>query len=146
MTPSEACYALIRESEGLRLTAYADAGHFAIGYGHTLRPGEHPKAITKAQAEALMRADAKAACFHVEQLVHVALSQNEVDALTDFVFNLGAANFARSTLLRLVNAGHFTEAANQFHFWVYSGGVVLPGLVKRRAAEQKMFLNSEGKP
>jgi lysozyme len=32
------------------------------------------------------------------------------------------------------------EASEEFGKWVHAGGKVLPGLVKRRAAEQELFL------
>lgn len=34
------------------------------------------------------------------------------------------------------------EAANEFGRWVYAGGKVLPGLVKRREAERQLFLQN----
>jgi lysozyme len=33
-----------------------------------------------------------------------------------------------------------TDVANEFNKWVYAGGKVLPGLVRRRAAEKALFL------
>ena len=42
----------------------------------------------------------------------------------------------------MVNAGDFNGAANQFSRWVYAGGKVLPGLVKRREAEKQLFITS----
>ena len=142
LTPSPACFSLIRESEGLRLTEYVDTSHHAIGYGHNLLPSEHyPKGITKSQAELLLQNDVKKAYAAVTQAVHVPLTQGMVDALTDFVYNEGSAAFGHSTLLKLLNAGHFQAAADQFQFWVYSGGVVLPGLVIRRSRERAMFVH-----
>ncbi len=45
-----------------------------------------------------------------------------------------------STLLRHLNIGDMTGAADQFPVWNKGGGVVLPGLVRRRAAERDLFL------
>ena len=143
MTPSPACFSLIRESEGLRLTVTLDVSRLVIGYGHNLLPGEHyPKGITKVQAEAILQKDVQKAHDAVMAAVHVPLTQGMVDSLTDFVFNEGSGAFGHSTLLKLLNAGHFKAAADQFQFWVYSGGVVLPGLVTRRARERAMFLTT----
>jgi len=49
-----------------------------------------------------------------------------------------ARQLAGSTLLRLVNAKD-PAAAAQFDRWTKAGGVVLAGLVKRRASERAMF-------
>jgi len=145
MEPSEGCYALIRESEGLRLTVYNDPAPGAfptIGYGHKVRAGEDfAPGIDASQAEDLMQRDAAEACAIVEAHVATPLRQGQIDALTDFVFNLGAGQFLKSTLLKLVNAGHDDEAAEQFKLWVYAGGHVLPGLVRRRERERLLFIS-----
>ena len=47
----------------------------------------------------------------VNTLVHASLTQNEHDALVDFVFNVGAGNFANSTMLKLLNDGQMQGAA-----------------------------------
>jgi lysozyme len=70
----------------------------------------------------------------------IALSQNQLDALTSWCFNLGMGNFQKSTLLVKLNAGDFHAAAHEIPRWVYAGGKVLPGLVRRREAERQLFL------
>lgn len=145
MLPSEDCYSLIRLSEGLRLVQYSDpapAGHPTIGYGHRILPGEDfSLGIGEPTAEWLLISDAGKACVAVESLVTVSLTQGQIDALTDFVFNLGKRSLARSTLLRLTNAGRFDDAAEEFKRWVYAGSVKLPGLVFRRQRERELFLS-----
>jgi len=76
----------------------------------------------------------------VNQYVEVPLTQNQTNALTDFVYNVGAGNFSSSTLLALLNAGNYDGAAGEFAKWVFAGGVVAPGLEARRAAEAALFL------
>jgi lysozyme len=80
------------------------------------------------------------AAENVNQLATVPLTQNQFDALCDFVFNVGAGNFEESTLLRKLNDGDYGGAASEFDRWVHSGQTVLPGLVRRRAAEKALFL------
>jgi len=58
-----------------------------------------------------------------------------------FTYNCGERNLARSTLLKLVNAKRFDEAAEQFAPWNRGGGKVLRGLTRRRAAEAELFRN-----
>jgi lysozyme len=135
---------LIKESEGLRLQVYGDAvGLPTIGYGHLLKPGEHFSAgITESQADELLNADVEVAAAVVNSYVKVPLNQNQFDALVDFVFNLGSANFRKSTLLKKLNAKDFVGAAGEFGRWVYAGGHPLPGLIARREAERELFLKS----
>ena len=78
----------------------------------------------------------------LDSLAKVPLSQNQWDALMSFVYNLGSANLGPSTLLKLLNAGDYAGAAEQFLRWNKAGGQVLAGLTKRRAAERAMFLGA----
>lgn len=141
---SSAGLALTRSFEGLRLAAYQDsAGVWTIGYGHTGTGVHAGQRITEPEAEALLRADLAAAVECVRRAVKVTLTQGQFDALVDFCFNVGRGNFLGSTLLRSVNRGEFSNAAAQFGLWVHAGGRVIPGLVRRRAAEAAMFAGHE---
>lgn len=127
--------------EGCRLEAYYDAvGVLTIGYGHTGPDVYVGQIITQAQAEALLLSDVQTAVACVNRNVCVSLTQNEFDALVDFIFNEGVHSFETSTLLRDLNAGNYAAASAQFTVWVWAGGHRLPGLVKRRQDEEALFL------
>jgi lysozyme len=137
---SEKGLALIRQFEGLRLSAYKCPANVAtIGYGSTagVKMGQ---TITREEAELRLRADVQRFADHVAALVTVPLSQNQVDALVSFVYNVGPAAFASSTMLKLINRGLLADAANQFTRWNRGGGEVLAGLTRRRIAERDLFL------
>ena len=139
MAYSKAGIQLTERFEGCRLAAYPDTGGvWTIGYGHT--HGVHPgMTCTLEQAEAWLREDIQAAADAVNRLVKISLKQTEFDALVDFVFNLGAGAFARSTMLKDINAGNFAAAALQFPLWDRDAGRVLAGLLHRRLAEEAEF-------
>ena len=144
MMPSAACFALIRQSEGLRLQAYRDCvGVLTIGYGHTGPDVSDGKKITVDEAEFLLQTDTTHACDSVLQLTNGNVSQGQLDALTDFVFNMGSSRLKTSTLLKRHNAGNYTGAAAEFSRWIYAGGKPCPGLIKRRAAETHMYLDGK---
>ena len=131
---------LIKSFEGLRLQAYkCPAGVWTIGYGHTGRvvPGQ---IIDPKTAEQLLISDLERFEVGVEQLVDVSLNSNQFSALVSFAFNVGTGALAKSTLLRYLNKGKYYEAALQFSRWTRGGGVILPGLVRRREAEKNLFL------
>lgn len=131
----------IARFEGLRLSAYRDAGGVpTIGYGHTggVQMGS---TITRARALALLRQDAQTAVEGVRQAVRRDISQGQFDALVSFAFNVGVGAMRGSTLIRKLNAGDRTGAAAEFLKWTRGGGRVLPGLVARRKVEQAMFLH-----
>jgi len=77
----------------------------------------------------------------VTAMVKVPLKQHQFDALVSFAYNVGGGNLRSSTLLRKLNAGDYDGAALEFHKWNRSNGKVLPGLVRRRAAEALLFQN-----
>lgn len=141
MKPSGACFYLVRSSEGMRTKAYRDSGGvLTVGYGHTgpdVTPGQ---TITMKQAEELLAEDVNYAASIVEEHA-TPCTQGQFDALTDFVFNLGSERFIRSTLLRKHQAENYTGAALEFPKWVHCGTKILPGLVKRRAAEAHLYLS-----
>lgn len=139
MKASEKAYSLVRQFEGLRLTAYrCPAGVWTVGYGHTsgVLSG---MIITKEQAEEFLRQDIEA----VENIVNAEcrnLRQCQFDALVSFVFNVGCGNFWKSTLLKKVKANPDDNSImDEFLRWVYAKGVALSGLQKRRLAEMRLF-------
>lgn len=137
---------MLREFEGLRLQAYPDPGSggdpWTIGYGHT-KGVKRGDTCTKEQAEAWLLEDAAEAEEAITRMVTVPLTQEQRDALVSFVFNLGAGNLKQSTLLRKLNAGDYTGAANEFKRWVNAAGKPMPGLIRRRAAEAALFTSQE---
>ena len=139
ITYSKAGIQLTERFEGCRLAAYPDTGGvWTIGYGHT--HGVHEGMVcTPPQAEAWLREDIQVAADAVNRLVQISLKQPEFDALVDFVFNLGAGAFARSTMLKDINAGNLAAAALQFPLWDRDAGRVLAGLLHRRLAEEAEF-------
>jgi lysozyme len=140
--PSATCFALIRKSEGLRLKAYTcPAGVLTIGYGHTGPDVKKDKKITVDEAEYLLQTDVTHAADSVLKLTSGNVSQGQLDALTDFVFNLGSGKLAGSTLLRKHKAGNYDGAASEFGRWIYANGRPLTGLIKRRAAETHLYLD-----
>ena len=79
------------------------------------------------------------------------MKHHQFDALVSFAYNVGIGNLKSSTLLRKLNAGDYDGAALEFHRWKRSNGRVLPGLVRRRAAEALLFqgiadLDFDGNP
>ncbi|GLO14708.1 lysozyme [Pseudomonas putida] len=142
MRTSQRGLSLIKSFEGLRLQAYQDSvGVWTIGYGAT-RSVKAGMKISKEQAERMLLNDVKRFEPEVERLITSPLNQNQWDALMSFTYNLGAANLESSTLRRLLNAGSYPAAADQLPRWNKAGGKVLPGLVRRRAAERELFLET----
>ena len=140
MRISDEGIALIKRFEGFSSHPYiCPAGISTIGYGHTKTASERG-AVTKVQAEALLRDDVRAAEWAVIRLIHVPLTQGQFDALVSFSFNLGSGALQRSTLRCVVNREAHVEVPRQLMRWVFASGRKLKGLEKRRAAEAALYI------
>jgi lysozyme len=83
-------------------------------------------------------------------LVKVPLTQGQVDALVDFVFEEGSGRLAESYLLIVLNQGRYDAVPDQlvrqdedgtWHGWVFAAGAPSMGLVARRQAEVQLWNN-----
>lgn len=137
MVVDEAGYNLIKTFEGLRLTAYrCPAGKWTIGYGHT-RGVKKGMYISKEVATHFLIEDVQ----RVEPVIQrydkkYHWTQNEFNALASFAFNCGTGN-----LHKLLGYGTRSKQviAQKLLLYNKANRRVLPGLVRRREAEQKMF-------
>lgn len=137
MVVSNNGYRLIKSFEGLRLIAYrCPAGKWTIGYGHT-RGVKKGMYISESVAQHFLIEDVQ----RVEPVIQrydkkYHWTQNEFDALASFAFNCGT-----STLHKLLGYGTRSKQviAQKLLLYNKAKGKVLPGLVRRREAEQKMF-------
>lgn len=136
----------IATSEGERLTAYPDPGTrgapYTICFGHTGPEVHLGLTVTHEQCVRWLQQDTMKAERVVKQAVHVPLVQGQYDAYVSFVFNAGATNFRRSTMLRKLNAGDWKGSCREFPKWKYANGMVLEGVVVRRYKEQAMCLEA----
>lgn len=146
MKTSDKGIELIKSFESLHLKAYlCPAGRWTIGWGHT--SGVTPTLrISLTEAERLLREDIAEAETCVSRIP--GLNQNQFDALVSFVFNVGARNFAHSTLRRIVVAdSNDPNIRYEFHRWRYSTvngeKVEMEGLVRRRRKEADLYFTKD---
>ncbi|TAX36479.1 lysozyme [Rhizobium leguminosarum] len=142
---------LIKYFEGWEPAHYNDpAGYCTIGFGHLIAlknceliESDFKKAPLTLQAGTeLLEQDTRSARLAVEDLVTATLDENQFSAVSAFAFNVGKSRFASSTMLIFLNSGDLEAAAGQFARWRKANGVVLPGLVTRRACEKALFLGA----
>lgn len=140
---------LIKDFEGWSTTAYNDAAMYCtIGYGHLIakarchdiKLGNFANAMLPKDGLVLLEGDTVYARSAVQKLVKRELNHEQFGALASFVFNVGESNFAKSTMLRLLNNNEYTAAATQFDRWVSAKGVTYKGLIDRRSCEKALFL------
>lgn len=132
---------LIKKFTTLHLTAYQGAnGIWTIGYGHTGPDVKADTVITQQEADQLLINDLVRFNNGVNALVTVKINQNQFDALVSFCYQLGVGSLQNSTLLRLLNAGNYQAAADQFPRLDRAGGKEVAGLLAQRNAERQLFL------
>ena len=130
---------LIKSFEQLRLNSYlCPAGVWTIGYGHTDGVNQG-MLITEKTADAFLKQDIRNAEHSINQM-DAELTQEQFDALVSFVFNVGVRAFNVSTLRKkILKNPNDPCIADEFRRWVYAGDKKLPGLIKRREQEIKLY-------
>lgn len=141
--------AMIAKFEGCKLTAYkCPAGKWTIGYGATFymdgSPVKEGDKITQEDADVMLQKMVDGFRTQVVRVVPGTLPAGAVDALTSFAFNVGVGALQRSTLLKRIkeNPMNLKNIEGEFNKWVKASGKTLPGLVRRRAEEYRMYADA----
>lgn len=117
------------------------AGVLTIGFGHTagVKHGDGP--LTYHEAEDMLVEDLEVIRDRLQEHVAVKLTENRFVALISLAFNIGADGVLRKCprLMSALNRGDWSACADEFGDVVRAGGKVLPGLVRRRAAEAELM-------
>ena len=146
MKLSKEGYDLIKLFEGLRLKPYLCSAKVpTIGYGSTFYENNKKvlmsdPPITKQRAEELLQLNADRFARKVMNLVKKPITQNQLNALTSFAYNVGSGALASSTLLKKVNVNpNDVTIRNEFLRWNKANGVALKGLTNRRIKEADLY-------
>ena len=142
---AEVAMDFIEAWEGCRLQAYkCPADIWTIGVGHTKDVTEHDE-ITYEQSRELLRKDIEAVVKALAPFVNVHVTEGQYVALVSLAFNVGASYVVHNCprLMRALNAGDVEQAVHQFLDITKAGGKELPGLVRRRKSEAKLFLGED---
>lgn len=126
--------------EGCELKAYrCSAGVWTLGYGHTegVKEGD---TCTAEEAASWLVEDIESRQKALAHYINKPVTEGQFIALTSLVFNVGVSNLLKSKLLRKLNAGDFEGAAKEFLDFDLANGKKVPGLTRRRKAENELFL------
>jgi lysozyme len=132
--------------EGFSEKPYDDYGQLSIGYG-TKATGEN-QVVTKEQARELLQQElqrSRQSVLRAMEKYNYDFTENQILALTSFTYNLGSGEGTPDDdpegLKQLLDSGRrgVEEISDSIELYNRAGGKVLPGLVKRRAAEYKLF-------
>jgi lysozyme len=138
---TEPAKALCVRFEGFKSKPYlCPAGIPTIGFGTTFYPDKRKVTLqdppcTMEQAVSYLDTELVKCLYSVLRLCPKLTDVNIINALIDFVYNLGAGRLQTSTLRRKINAEQWDDAINEVLKWNRGGGKILAGLVLRRQAE-----------
>jgi lysozyme len=135
--PFEGCHK--RLPNGLIAPYICPAGYPTQGWGIVVPSMDVPP-ITPQMADAiLMRELPRYMADTLKASPVLAKYPSRLAAITSFVYNLGAPRYRASTLRKRINEEDWEAAKSELMKWTRGGGRVLPGLVKRRAAEAALL-------
>ncbi|KAI9897118.1 hypothetical protein N3K66_008140 [Trichothecium roseum] len=147
---------LVSSFEGWRPDIYLDpAGLPTVGYGHLCSNSRcsdvpYPIPLSVANGRKLLASDLAVAqnCITLMTNSRVTLNANQYGALVSWSFNVGCGAAKSSSLISRLNAGENpnTVAEQELPKWKFGGGVELPGLVRRRAAEVTLHKTATNTP
>lgn len=133
--------AALEQREGKRLRAYRDTvGVWTIGIGHTSAAGA-PRVtpdltITSEQCDEIFARDIQKYEVTVDAAIRVPVTQNQFDACVSLCYNIGQGRFAKSTVVKRINAGDIQGAADAFLMWNKPTEIM-----GRRKTERAQFLS-----
>jgi lysozyme len=132
---------LVAYWEGFRQETYLDpVGIPTVCYGHTEKGLVVGETFSFDRCHELLSEDLLKAQAALARMIIVPLEPNVQASMISFIYNVGAENFRKSTLRKLLNEGRIVDACHELPKWVYAKGKKLKGLVNRRQAEMKMCL------
>lgn len=150
------CLSLVKEFEGCEKAIPGRPGYFeayldavkipTIGWGTTIYPSGKMVLIGDVRHELecydYLLWTLEDLARTIKPLIKVPVTPAMLDALASFAYNVGWSALSQSTLLKLLNAGQYAKAADEFERWVYGNPKEppLPGLIHRRGREKELFL------
>lgn len=136
------CVVVVGGFEGIRLNAYRDVvGVPTACFGETrgIRMGMK---FTKTECDAMLLKGLDEFAEGVEKCTISAkyMPEKRYVAHLSLAYNIGVGGYCKSSVSRLENAGQTRASCDFFLKYNRAGGVVFPGLTRRRQAERLMCL------
>ena len=131
--------AIVGQFEGKRNDPYADiVGVMTVCYGETrVEMRRYSDAECKAMLSDGLADFAKPVLDRNPELKG---HDNQLAAAISLAYNIGGANYRKSTVARRFSEGRWKDACNAFMAWSMAGGKRVQGLVNRRNTERQLCL------
>jgi lysozyme len=135
------CTACVASFEGLRQNAYMDVVNVptvCFGESRGVRMGDH---YTVEECKAMLEGRLYEFSDELDRCVTAPLTDTRRAALVSFSYNVGTRTACRSSVVRRINAGDVQGGCDALLLYDKAGGVVFPGLTRRRQAERELCLS-----
>jgi lysozyme len=145
MKASKKCLEMLAHHAGIRQKPYkCPAGLWTVGVGHLIGDGKSlpdswNRTFSLEEVYAILAKDVIRFERGVERLITIPLTQNQMDAIISFTFNLGIGCLQRSSVRQKLNRGDKEGAIESLLKYNKAGGKVLKGLDNRRKDEAALF-------
>lgn len=136
----------VANHEGFRERAYVPVPGdlVTIGSGFTKRedgtPVQMGDTITRNESDIRLKKELYSYRLKISECIKVPVTENQADAFTSLVFNIGTGAFCKSTLVRKLNLYDYEGACQEILRWDKFQGRPLKGLTNRRKDENKLCL------
>ena len=136
----------VSQHEGFREKSYMPTpdDRPTIGYGTTFHPDGRPvqmgEKISKDRAIVYLHNDLNKFANAVKRCAPVPMHDYEFGAFVSLTYNIGEANFCKSTLVKKLKAFDYEGACYEILKWDKQAGRVLRGLTNRRQEEYKICM------
>lgn len=141
---------IIKHFESCCLKSYPDpvtkAEPYTIGWGSTYYADgskvQLGQIISQDEADILFKKTLKTYVDSVNSNIKCATTQNQFDSMVSLCYNIGPANFGRSSVIKAHNQKPGDKlVGTAFLLWNKSKGIVIKGLTTRRNAESDLYLS-----
>lgn len=156
MRTTEEGILLIKSFENCRLTAYKGLDSlWTLGWGRVGRGIKEDDTCTQDQADQWLMDDVSECERAVLSYIYIQLTDNQLSAVVSFVYNVGLGfkgvksgflilkSGEFSSMIKYIRQGKWVLAAAEFPKWDKVDGVPCDGILRRRIAEQTLFLKSD---
>jgi lysozyme len=136
---------LIKAAEKFSPKPYMDTnGKLSVGYGTQFEGLHADDEVSPEQADGLLHDHLNSEVLPwIHKNVKHDLNQNQIDALSSLIYNVGTGAFEKSRAFKALNAGDLDtfkrEAFSRDRGFVKANGRTLAGLVGRRNKEMSLF-------
>ena len=136
------CVTFITGFEGVRQNSYRDVtGIWTVCVGETegVKRGDH---YSLAQCKYMLQTRLEDYANPIESCLP-NLPDGRFIAFTDLAYNIGSQRTCKSKAAQQIRLGNIVAGCMAFMQWNKAGGVVFPGLTRRRMAERDLCLKGD---